>query len=77
MIMVVIPNNKSDAYHAVKKILCVDKPTPSQVMTCTVLRKDKGIKSIATKVSHPFLAAKILSGVKLLVRETLLLLLLL
>ncbi len=51
MIMVVIPNNKSDAYHAIKKICCVDAPVPSQVMTGTVLKKPKGLMSVATKVA--------------------------
>jgi len=51
MIMVVIPNNKGDAYHAVKKILCVDRPIPSQVVTGTLLKKPKGMMSVATKVA--------------------------
>jgi len=51
MIMVVIPNNKGDAYHAVKKILCVERPIPSQVITGTLLNKPKGLMSVATKVS--------------------------
>ena len=51
MIMVVVPNNRGDAYHAVKKILCVDKPVPSQVITGTLLNKGKGLMSIATKVA--------------------------
>ena len=33
MIMVIIPNNKGDTYHAIKKILCVNRPIPSQVIT--------------------------------------------
>jgi len=51
MIMVVIPNNKGDTYHAVKKVLCVDKPIPSQVITGTLLKKGKGMMSVATKVA--------------------------
>ena len=51
MIMVVVPNNKGDNYHAIKKILCIDKPIPSQVMTGTVLKKPKGLLSVATKVA--------------------------
>ena len=31
MIMVIVPNNKGDTYHAIKKILCVNRPIPSQV----------------------------------------------
>lgn len=51
MVMVVVPNNRGDHYHAVKKILCVDKPTPSQVVTGTLLGKGKGLMSVATKVA--------------------------
>jgi len=51
MIMTVIPNNKGDAYHAIKKILCVDRPIPSQVITGTLLKKPKGMMSVATKVA--------------------------
>ena len=32
MIMVIVPNNKGDTYHAIKKILCVNRPIPSQVI---------------------------------------------
>jgi aubergine-like protein len=51
MVMVVIPNNKSDAYHAIKKICCIDNPVPSQVMTGQVLNKPKGMMSVAGKVA--------------------------
>ena len=51
MVMVVIPNNKSDAYATVKKICLTKYPTSSQVMTATVLKKPKGIGSVATKVA--------------------------
>lgn len=51
MIMAVVPNNKGDNYHAIKKLLCIEKPLPSQVMTGTVLKKPKGLLSVATKVA--------------------------
>ena len=51
MVMVVIPNNKSDAYSVIKKICLTRFPTSSQVMTATVLKKPKGIGSVATKVA--------------------------
>jgi len=52
MIMVIIPNNKGDTYHAIKKILCVNRPIPSQVITGTLLKKfaSKGFMAVATKV---------------------------
>ena len=51
MLMVVVPNNKGDVYHAIKKVLCVDRPIPSQVITGTLLKKGKGLMSVATKVA--------------------------
>jgi len=52
MIMVIVPNNKGDTYHAIKKILCVNRPIPSQVITGTLLKKfaSKGFMAVATKV---------------------------
>lgn len=53
MVVVIIPNNKSDAYAMVKKTCLLHKPTPSQVVTGTVLKKwvPKGIQSVATKIA--------------------------
>ena len=53
MVVVVIPNNKSDAYAMVKKTCLIQKPTSSQVVTATVLKKwvPKGIQSVATKIA--------------------------
>ena len=43
IVMVVIPNNKGEHYHAVKKLCCIEKPVPSQVMTYSVLSKERGL----------------------------------
>uniref|UniRef100_A0A0K2UXM2 Piwi-like protein 1 n=1 Tax=Lepeophtheirus salmonis TaxID=72036 RepID=A0A0K2UXM2_LEPSM len=51
MIMVVVPRNTGDAYSAIKKICCVEKPIISQVITGTLLKKPKGLMSVATKVA--------------------------
>jgi len=51
MVMIVVPNNKGDTYHAIKKVLLVDRPIPSQVITGTLLKKGKGLMSVATKVA--------------------------
>jgi len=59
--MAIIPNNKSDAYAAIKKQLCLrEPPIASQVVTATVLRKfkEKGYGSVATKVAIQ-MAAKV------------------
>ncbi len=52
MILVVIPNNKTDAYHAIKKVLCCDMPIPSQCVTATVIKKfiSKDLTPLALKV---------------------------
>ena len=41
MIVVVVPNNKGDAYSLVKKVCCGERGIPSQVVTATVLGKEK------------------------------------
>ena len=51
MVMAIIPNNKGDQYAAVKKTCCLSHAIPSQCMTATVLGKEKGLMSVATKVS--------------------------
>jgi len=51
LVMVVIPNDKGDHYAAVKKKCYIEKPTPSQCVTSTVLNKPKGLMSVATKVA--------------------------
>ena len=51
LVLVVVPNNKGDQYAAIKKKCCLEVPTPSQVVTATVLNKPKGLMSVATKVA--------------------------
>ena len=51
IVMVVIPNNKGEHYHAVKKLCCIEKPVLSQVMTYPVLSKERGLGSVASKVA--------------------------
>ena len=51
IVMVVVPNNKGEHYHAVKKLCCVEKPTPSQVMTFPVLSRERGLGSVVSKVA--------------------------
>ena len=51
LVMLVVPNNKGDQYAAIKKKCYLDVPTPSQVVTATVLNKPKGLMSVATKVA--------------------------
>ena len=51
LMMIVIPNNKSDLYSITKKLCCVQSPCPTQVMTGSLLKKGKGLGSIALKVA--------------------------
>jgi hypothetical protein len=54
LVMVIVPNNKGDTYHTVKKVTYVESPKASQVVTLTVLNKGNaknGLGSIATKVA--------------------------
>ena len=54
MIVVVVPNNAADRYSAIKKLTCVDKTIPTQVIVQKTMMPKKGnmagVKSIATKV---------------------------
>lgn len=51
LVMVILPSNKKDLYDAIKKQCCVDTPVPSQCVTMNVLKKQRGIMSVATKVA--------------------------
>lgn len=54
LVMVIVPNNKGDTYHTVKKVTYVESPKASQVVTLTVLNKGNaknGLGPIATKVA--------------------------
>ena len=51
IVMVVIPNNKGEHYHAVKKLCCIEKPVLSQVMTYPILSKERGLGLVVSKVA--------------------------
>jgi aubergine len=51
MIVVVVPNNAADRYAVIKRITCVEKTIPTQVIVHkTMMPKKGGVMSIATKV---------------------------
>lgn len=50
LIMCVVPNNKQDRYASIKKLCCLDKPVPTQVIQARNLAS-KNSMSIATKVA--------------------------
>ncbi|XP_015176453.1 PREDICTED: piwi-like protein 1 [Polistes dominula] len=50
MVVVVFPTNRTDRYSAIKKLCCVEKPIPSQViMSRTISRPDK-LRTITQKI---------------------------
>lgn len=49
-LLLVVPNQKSDRYSAIKKKCCVDRPIPTQVIVKKTILS-KGVMSIATKVA--------------------------
>jgi aubergine len=54
LIMIVVPNNAGDRYAAIKKLTCVNRAIPTQVIVSKTMMPKKGnmggVKSIATKV---------------------------
>lgn len=54
LIMIVVPNNAADRYAAIKRLTCVNKAVPTQVIVSKTMLPKKnqptGLKSIATKV---------------------------
>lgn len=54
MIMIVVPNNAGDRYAAIKRLTCVSKAIPTQVIVSKTMMPKKGnmggVKSIATKI---------------------------
>nr|SIP62985.1 Piwi Like RNA-Mediated Gene Silencing 1 [Protopterus annectens] len=51
MVVCVLPSNRKDKYDAIKKYMCIDRPTPSQCVVARTLSKPQGLMSIATKIA--------------------------
>uniref|UniRef100_A0A8C4TBM8 Piwi-like RNA-mediated gene silencing 1 n=1 Tax=Erpetoichthys calabaricus TaxID=27687 RepID=A0A8C4TBM8_ERPCA len=51
MVVCILPNNRKDKYDAVKKFLCVDRPTPSQCVVARTLSKPQAMMTVATKIA--------------------------
>jgi len=51
LVTAIVPSNKKDAYDAIKKLCCITKPVPSQVVVARTLNKPKGLMSVATKIA--------------------------
>ena len=51
MVICLLPNNRKDRYDAIKKLCCVEKPVPSQVILGRTLNKKQTLFSVCTKVA--------------------------
>ncbi|XP_043925728.1 piwi-like protein 1 [Protopterus annectens] len=51
LVVCVLPSNRKDKYDAIKKYMCIDRPTPSQCVVARTLSKPQGLMSIATKIA--------------------------
>jgi len=49
--MVILPNDRKELYDAVKQILCLQKPVPSQCVVHRTIKNPKGLQSKATKIA--------------------------
>jgi aubergine-like protein len=51
MVVVIVSSIRKDRYDAIKRVCCLTKPVPSQVITTKVLDDDRKSKSVVTKVA--------------------------
>lgn len=50
MVVIVFPSNRTDRYSAIKKLCCVEKPIPSQVIISRTLSRPDKLRSITQKI---------------------------
>jgi len=50
MVVCIVPNNRKDRYDAIKKLCCVEKPVPSQVVVSRTISKPQMLMSVCTKI---------------------------
>ena len=50
MVVVLVSSKRKDRYDAIKRVCCLEKPVPSQVVTTAIIDDDKKRKSVVTKV---------------------------
>ena len=51
MVVIIVSSKRKDRYDAIKRICCIEKPVPSQVITTQILEDDRKSKSVVTKVA--------------------------
>lgn len=50
MVVIVFPSNRTDRYSAIKRLCCVEKPIPSQVIISRTLSRPDKLRSITQKI---------------------------
>jgi len=50
IVVCIVPNNRKDRYDAIKKLCCVERPVPSQVVVTRTLSKQQMLMSVCTKI---------------------------
>lgn len=50
IVVCIVPNNRKDRYDAIKKLCCVERPVPSQVVVSRTLSKKNMLMSVCTKI---------------------------
>nr|BCS90542.1 piwi protein [Cladonema pacificum] len=50
IVICIVPNNNKDRYDSIKKLCCIDKPVPSQVVVAKTLSKKPMLRSVCTKI---------------------------
>lgn len=51
MVVVIVSSKRKDRYDAIKRVCCLEKPVPSQVVTSAIIDDEKKRKSVVTKVA--------------------------
>nr|UJZ92584.1 piwi-like protein Ago3 [Scaphoideus titanus] len=51
LVVVIFPSQREDRYSAIKKLCCVDRPIPSQVICSRTISKPEKLRSIVQKVA--------------------------
>jgi aubergine-like protein len=50
MVVVIVTSKNKDSYDAIKRICCIEKPVPSQVITSQILDDDRKSKSVVANL---------------------------
>lgn len=50
LVLLVVPQQKSDRYAAIKKLCCIEMPVPSQVVCLKTISNEKRLQAVAQKI---------------------------